>query len=200
MATAEAGVCNVALLRIGQLQTINSLDDKTPPAKACKTLWDFTRDQVLQARPWAFATFRKSLAVATGPARAEWLYAYSLAFSDFIAARYIWAGVENPGKEQEVPYKIEGSSAGRILLTNKADASLVYTSRVTEVSRWDALFSECMAMKLGSDLALGVAKKPALATELFKLYVAALGTAAASSGNQNQPLPSPVSEFERARG
>lgn len=197
MATAEAGVCNVALLRVGHTQPINSLDDPTPAAKACKTLWDFTRDTLLQARPWSFATKRVVLA-DLGVDRDDYRFSYALPV-DFLAARFIWAGSNNPGKEEVIPFRIESDGAKRILLTDEEDAQLVYTSKVTEVGRWDAMFREAMAMRLASDLAYGLAKKPVLGAELFKAYLLALSAASASSGNQNQPEPSPVSEFESGR-
>lgn len=198
MATAEAGVCNVALLRVGHTQTINSLDDPSAAAKACKTLWDFTRDELLQARPWPFATKRASLAAITDGERDGYAFAYSLP-ADFLAARYLWPGLNNPGKEEAIPFRLEADASKQILLTDEEDAKLVYTAKVTEVGRWSPMFRNAMAMRLAADLALGVAKKPTLGVELHKLAIATLGAAHASSANQQQTDSSPVSEFESGR-
>jgi hypothetical protein len=199
VASAEAGVCNVALLRIGHLQTINSLGDNTPAAKACSTLWDFTRDSLLQARTWAFCTRRATLAAIDDGERDGWSYAYTLP-ADFLAARYVWSGQRNPGKDAVVPFQIEGdASKGRVLLCDESTLSLIYTAQVKEVGRWDPMFRNAMAMSLAADLALGLAKKPVLASELYKSFLQWLNAAAASSANQNQPDTSPPSEFENAR-
>ena len=205
MATAEAAVCNVALLRIGQTQFIESLNDPTNIGKVCKASFLFSRDQLLQARPWPFATLRQTLAVLADDedddeARSGWAFTYALP-SDCIAPRYLWAGVDNPSKEEVVPFRIESSRdlQARVLLSNLEDAELIYTARVTEVSRWDPLFSEALAMKVASDLAFGIAKKPALGAELLKGYYLTLGIAHASAANQNTQSTQPLSEFELGR-
>lgn len=205
MATAEAAVCNVALIRVGATKLLENLNGTDVTSRTCKALFEPTRDQLLQLRPWPFATQRADLAVLADDeddteGRSGWGFTYDLP-ADCIAPRYIWSGVDNPTKEQEIPWKLESSATllRRVLLTNQEDAELIYTAKVTEVGRWDPLFREAMAMKLASDFAFGIAKKPALGTELLKHFYATLGIASASAGNQQQALPRPVSEFEAGR-
>lgn len=201
MATAEAAVCNVALARIGHTQFIEALNDTTVVSKTCKALFAFNRDQLLQSRPWPFATLRKALTVAPATEiRTGWAYVYTLP-PDCIAPRYIYPGIESPGKGQEIPFRIESSRdlQARVLLTNYEDAELVYTARITEPPRWDSLFAEALAMKLASDLAFGLAKKPVLGRELLIAYHQALAQAHASAANQNTPSAQPYSEFELGR-
>lgn len=57
--TAEAAICNVALLRIGQRQGITSLDpavDGSEQAAVCATSYPAVRDALLMEYSWGFAT------------------------------------------------------------------------------------------------------------------------------------------------
>jgi hypothetical protein len=199
-------VCNVALVRIGHTQLLESLSGSDVVSKTCAALFPFTRDQLLQARPWPFATLRRALAVLADDAaddehRDGWDFTYALP-ADCIAPRYIWnGGQENPGEDQTIPYRIESSRdlKSRVLLANFDDAQLVYTAKVVEVPRWDPLFAEAVAMKMAADLALGIAKKPQLGLELMRAFQMSLTVASASAGNQQQALPRPESIFERGR-
>lgn len=199
MATAEANVANVALVRVGHTKLLENLDGTDVTSRTCKALLAHTRDMLLQARPWKFATLRRVLS-ASNESRSGWAYVYTLP-ADCLMARYIWGGVDAPTKGQEIPFRIESSRdlQGRVLITNYEAAELVYTAKVTEVPRWDPLFTEAVAMKMASDLAFGLAKKPALGAELARAFYIALGAAGAADGGHGQPSPSPVSEFESGR-
>lgn len=205
MATAEANVANVALVRVGHTKLLEDLDGTDVTSKTCKALLAHTRDMLLQARPWPFATLRAPLGVLADDeddleARSGWAFTYSLP-ADCIVPRFIWGGTDAPTKGQEIPFRIESSRdlKSRVLLSNYPDAELVYTARITEPPRWDPLFAEALAMKLASDLAFGLAKKPALGSELMRGFYLAMGAAGAAAGNVGQPSPSPVSEFEAGR-
>lgn len=205
MATAEANVANVALVRVGHTKLLEDLDGNDVTSKTCKALLSHTRDMLLQARPWKFATLRKVLAVLAddeddAEARSGWAYTYTLP-TDCLMARYIWGGVDAPVKGQEIPFRIESSRdlKSRVLLSNYAEAELVYTAKVTEPVRWDPLFAEAVAMKMAADLAFGIAKKPALGEALTRAFFIALNAAGAADGGHGQASPSPVSEFESGR-
>lgn len=215
MATAEAGVCNRALLRIGSSQLINDLGQNSPTARSCLALYPDARDATLEARWWPFARRRKVLAALTDGERGGWAYAYTLP-SDCIAPRYI-DGDSDPEDTNDiltgtfdptgitsgalpVPFETEDDeTSGRVLLTDQPSAELVYTARIDQVARFTPTFKDALAFKLAADLAFGVAKKPAVGEAMLKAFEAALSRAAASSSKQAKPRRRPMSVFERNR-
>jgi hypothetical protein len=86
-----------------------------------------------------------------------------------------------------------------VLLTDQADAELVYTQLVTDTSRFSELFADAVSWRVASDLALGLAVKPAVGLEMVKGYKAALLTAGAKDFSQSQKHPNNPATYIRAR-
>lgn len=205
----EVDIANVALLRIGQLQTIADLDEDTPQAMAVKAIFNHTRDAVLEAFAWPFATFRAQLAVIASVEddpddvnlRTGWAFTYALP-NECIAPRYLYPGTNNPGEGQEIPFVIEGDlTRGRVLLTDLDEAELVYTRLVTTPQRWSPMFRDALAMRLAAELAMSTAKKQQLGLGLFSIYERWIAKAAAAVFNQGkQEMPPPEPSYIRDRG
>lgn len=51
-------ICNIALARIGNSRTINSLTEKTKEAYTCNLFYESMRDAVLADNDWNFAMSR----------------------------------------------------------------------------------------------------------------------------------------------
>lgn len=218
-ATAEARVCNRALLRIGQTRLIESLEERNNWARACKALYADSRDATLEARDWPFARRRKVLAAMTDGERGGYAYAYPLP-PDCLAPRYIEpSGGSSPVADLDtgltldvdpsgllmqtgaIPFETEDDAKhGRVLITDWPDAEVVYTARILPVPRFTATFLDALAYKLASDLALGVAKKPALGEQMLRAFELTLARAAAASSKQMKSRVRPRSTFERIRG
>lgn len=81
----------------------------------------------------------------------------------------------------------QGLTARRVVLTNMANAMLVYTKLALEIEEWDALFSEAMAAVLASRLALVAVEDRKLALSLRQQQIAiareAIVVARAASAN-----------------
>ncbi len=199
MATAEARVCNRALLRIGQSQGISDLAQPNSTARACLALWQDSVEATLEARWWPFARRRAVLAAITDGERGGWAFAYPLP-ADCLAPRYI--DLETGDEAEPVPFETEDDGdggSGRVLLTDAEEPVLVYTGRVLKVPRFTPTFIDALAYKLASDLALSVAKKPALAEQMLRAFELTLARAAAASSKQRKPRKRPLSVFERVR-
>lgn len=65
---SEAMICNMALGYAGVNATIDSLDDSSAQAQACKTYYEQYRDQLLTAVQWSFARKRAQLTTYSGAA------------------------------------------------------------------------------------------------------------------------------------
>lgn len=203
MPSVEAAVCNVALLRIGQLVTVSSLEDASPYGRACKVLYEPARDAVLEAKWWSFAKRRATLAqtadgeVDLGP----WSYAYTLP-ANCIAPRYIETGLVAPGQGDEIPFDMQLNVAGsaRVLMTDEAEVELVYTGKIEAMGLWSPMARDALAMKIAGDLAMSVAKKPQLGLELMKAWVGFTNAAAAANARQQREPEPAESETITSRG
>lgn len=76
MVLSEAGLCNMALGYAGVNARINSLDDPSAAARACKTYYEPYRDDLLSNFSWPFAIRRADLTPYNGvPYDAAHVYA-----------------------------------------------------------------------------------------------------------------------------
>ena len=176
--TTSADVCNLALIKVGQRQLlIDSLDEQTEVAMACKAIYAHTRDLVLTEAQWSFATIRATLALTT-QTRDGWTYAYAVP-TNCIGALYLWTGVRNPPNEDRLPYDIElnDTADGQLLLTDAQNAQLVYCVAVTNEDLFSPAFVEALACKLAMELVRAIPVKPQFTASLQQEYRAALANA-----------------------
>jgi hypothetical protein len=119
VATTEADICNVALLRTGSRKFITTFSTDThTEAVACRYLYPLARKAVLTTFPWQWATKRSLLTVLDDLEYTGWDFAYALP-QDCLFARYLHTGLDaEPVEEDRIPYVIEGvsSDAGLVLL------------------------------------------------------------------------------------
>lgn len=198
MPESEAELCNIALARIGQGEFIDALTEDTREARACKVCYSHCRDTVLASHPWSFATKRSTLALLTVE-RTGWEFAYALP-TDCITALSLYSGTRAPSADVRVPFAIEhDSSSNRVLLTDEEEAELIYIGRVTAPPLFPPLFTDALAWKLASELALSLPVKPGVAVSLEQAYGRALARAGAADFRQAQEDLAPDSEFIRIR-
>lgn len=182
MATAEAQICNKALGRIGVKTWIDDLTtDQSEEAEACNVFYVDERDSLLKRFPWPFATKRAQLVLLANESRSGWAYCYALP-SDCLQARYIWpnglnqilytpvqpsnlSGVwtnpRTPRYDQRVPYAIEKQTNSDDMMiccdfgsSVNGQPELVYTARITDVSKFSPLFTDALAWLLAQDIAM----------------------------------------------
>lgn len=206
----EASICNLALLRAGQLQRITSLSDPGPAAQACRAAWDIDRDATLEAAAWPFAMKRKALNAISGGERGAWAYAYPEP-NDCIAPRNLDQADDdnplgtyntNPGEAEQLVFRIESDedTGRRVILTNVENAVLVYTARIEAPARWTAMFRNALAFQLAADLCFGLAKNSALGFKMLAAFEGYVRMAAASSFNQERKEVPPESDLINSRG
>jgi hypothetical protein len=199
VAASEAEICNLALLLVGNTQFLDDLDDPTEAGEVCAQVYEKARDAALEAYPWPFATRRQSLALIAGLEVGGWAYAYALN-GDVLAPRWLDVGIEYPSESQQPPFRVEDNATyNRILLTNQADAKLVYTRKVTETGKFSPLFVEALAAKVAMYLGFGLIKKPAVGMAMMRVFDSVLARAAAAQLNQQQKGEEPASSFEEER-
>ena len=202
MATSPVEICNLALLRVGWKKTIQSLDEDSTEAQACKVLYDTQRDIALQSWWWGWATGRSaSLAQLSIAARDDWAYAFSLP-SDLVQFRYITNSQRKPAElEDEVPCALEANDAGTatILLTDHDAPTLYYTRRITTVPSYPPLFVGALAWLIAAELVLSLELKPELEPGARTRFEQEVAKARALDANSNTETPR-TSRYQRVRG
>jgi hypothetical protein len=143
----QTKLANIALDLIG-VSSITDYAERSVNAEKIRLHWDITRDELLRAKDWNFATARATLsASATAPAF-DWDYAYALP-SDYLKALEFNGALAGTG---EADYEI----AGAYLLSDDDTAELKYSARVENVALWDASFSQAFAHALAAAIAPGL--------------------------------------------
>ncbi|MDO4561443.1 MAG: hypothetical protein Q4C86_10890 [bacterium] len=156
------GICNMAL-RLVNVQTIDSLDEASDPARKCKDFYDMALDFLLREAVWHFARsfFQLSRLAFVHP---HWRHVYGLP-DDFLYAVRVFPceldGEENYRQERyssaDARFEIArlGGATDRssVCLTDVPRAMLEYVARVTDPTVFDAHFVELLTLKLAALLA-----------------------------------------------
>lgn len=202
--TTEAEVCNLALGLVGQTQFIDRLDEPSNEAQICRRYFASTRNDLLEAWHWRFATKRVVLAIANDAAgapqvRTGWRYCYRSP-ADLLKAQRIWSGDRTPGGIH-VPFtrELDDEGTGHLILTDWVDAQLIYTVELKTVALWPSAFVNALAAQLAVCLAGALPVKPQLMPMLERRAVLAFQRAAALDANEAEPDEAAEAEVIRER-
>lgn len=185
-------IANLALSHLGEDATISSIDPPEGSAEAehAAMFYPQARDALLEMHEWRFATKRVLLALTTSDTF-EWGYAYALP-SNMLRALAVLpetASAEDDGEDYDQQLD---SDAVQIILTNCEEASLKYTARVTDTTRFPPLFVEALSWLLASHLAGPIIKGEAgrkVAAGCLQTAMAFLTQAKVSDANQRKVEP-----------
>jgi hypothetical protein len=201
MARSEVSICNVALGRLAISNEIASLTEQSNEAVQCRRFYETTRDRVLTEAPWNFASRRSSLAnVGTPPD--GWGYRYRYPNDCLQARKIINPASRSPAADQRIPFAVmeDQDNAGKVIVTDEANAVLEYTLRVTDTTLFSPGFDSALAWALAAEIG-GPLKADVKWIQLAEQrYAMALMQAWANSANEGQEDTAQDSEFVRARG
>jgi len=193
-------ICNIALSRIGNNRTINSLQEQSKEAGRCDLHFDSALEEVLSDFDWNFATKRVALA-DTGNAPPNWQFAYRYPTDCLRITSIIVPGVRNPPERMRIEYQVGSDSegTGRLIYTDHPDAWLQYVGKVTDPNMFDALFRSALSWKLASEIGMPLASAPNLVQNALTMYSQIIRSAGSHSMNESQEPVEPESEFTSAR-
>lgn len=173
MAYSDVGIVNLALTRIG-VKRIAALSGTDPTSLDCNAIWEYIRDEVLEARDWKFCKTRAGLAKSATSPLYTWEYAYTLPALFLRLAR----GTKNdpnfyPDTVDTItyPYVIEAlpdgtpclmtnydnhRDAGEIGVDDDTDYNLYinYIKKETNPTRFSAQFINALAWRIALELAI----------------------------------------------
>lgn len=186
---SEVDICNLALAHLGDDATVASLDPPEGSAQAehCARFYPIARDGLLELHDWKFATRRKRIALLSTDTW-TWRYAYA-APTDMLKLLAVLPAEAGSDADTQ-PYEPETSDSGAaLILTNTESATLRYTARVIDPTRFSPLFTTALSWHLASMLAGPIIKGDAGAAEAKRctaVMQAYLSKAATSDANQRK--------------
>ncbi|MCK5608530.1 hypothetical protein KAR91_42000 [Candidatus Pacearchaeota archaeon] len=152
---SEVQICNLALLKFGNI-TINSLEDNTSQAQACKELYPLMRDELMSLHEWNFALARADI---SSELKATPAFQYDFAY-------------QLPGDCLRV-IELYGTGAkwareGNEFLTNQEEAIFIrYVKKVTTTGDFSQVFVNALAVRLAGELVAKIKEDKNMRLELL---------------------------------
>lgn len=190
----EVTLCNIALANLGVSIQIDSLDQRSKEALACKLIYAQTRDLVLSEGHWPFA--RQTVALQqTGTPSPLWKYRY--AYPDCLKLRKVFPGVPAGVSAADYRRVVAGSSwphevatagdGSQVIDTDVETAYAIISLRVVDPNRFTAAFASAFEWKLTSLLALPLAKGPEYSKYAAQAYDREIHETLAAALNEETP-------------
>lgn len=201
MALSKTAICNMALRHIGVSLTIANIDlatERSNQARACRDFYDTALDELFRDFDWPFArrvSPAAGLALIASAPSTEWLYSYRLP-ADLIIIRRVISGlaVRYDTVASRVPYAVYGDDTGLLLYSDVKSAAgnalvVVYTARVTDVTKFPPDFAQAFALLLAGYIAPSLTQgdELKLGERALAKYDWRLKRAWANAANQEQP-------------
>lgn len=164
MAQTAINVCRRALLRVGDTDTVNSIESpQTEGEKYCAEFYDQARRETLRKHVWNFAKRRIEISKeVSGP-----LFGFSARYklpTDFVRIVQVGSDIR---KTLYYDYAVEG---GYLLADGIAqddgELYLVYIRDEIDLNKWDAAALELLVLYLAEKLAFPLTKKQSLVTAI----------------------------------
>lgn len=175
-------ICNLALGHLGSDANVASIapPDGSAEAGYCARYFPIARKLTIALAQWSFATKRTELAEVDNPST-TWMFAYSLPSNCIKPYRILKSGAAS--EQDGAAFTIEDN----VVLTNEANAVLVYTRDVTDTTRFTPEFISAMSWMLASYLAGPIIKGNEGANAALKLRERGVNeTRMASAGDANR--------------
>lgn len=191
--TSEVSVANQALGWLG-LDRIISLDDLSKTAALCKDNLPQLRDALLEGSEWSFAQKRAVLAPSTDVP--FWGYAYSVPLpADCL--RVIYA-TDSPDQYESMPLE-PWVKEGNSILCNATKVYIRYTRREEDPKKWSEGFSQALAARLASDIAIPATNSKEHMQLMFSLYEKKLAEAINNDGRQGRKQRMQSNDLKKVR-
>lgn len=200
--SSEVGICNLALSHLGDEATVASIDPPEGSAQAdhCAIFYPQARDTLLELHTWKFATRRVALSPLSVP---SWNWGYAYAEPNQCIRLVSVLPSDSASEAESQPYDAFGAASGApAIFTDQESATLVYITRVTDTSKFSALFTEALSRLLASYLAGPVLKGEqgaAMARKCMQDYMLLLGQAKDIDAKQRRVDPTHTAPWISAR-
>lgn len=190
----------MAISHLGTGKEIAVITESSEEANACNRFYEVARDSVLEDYPWPFArTFATLNLIATDPTD-EWSYSYRYP-TDCLRINRLQNERSFETRQSREPYIIGSDVSGRIIYTNKENAKIEYTRKITTVTLQSSSFNLALSYKLAMLVAPRLTKgdPTKIKADMYKLYQDHMSMVRANVANEEQPYEEVESALIRAR-
>lgn len=191
--TSQVSIANQALGWLG-LDPVTSLDDPSKAAALCKENLPPLRDVILESTDWTFAQKRVSLAPTTVTVAWGFSYAFLLP-SDCLRVAYI---TDSPDEYESMPLD-PWVKEGQHILCNAQTIYIRYTYRNEDPKMWSEGFSQALAARLASDIAIPATNSKEHMSLMFDLFGQKLKSAQQNDGRQGRRQRIVSNDLKRVR-
>lgn len=158
MALSSIALSSRALLKLGA-DTIASFDEGTAEAEIAANLYPSTRDALLSAHPWSFATAQTVLPRLSVEPVADFAYAFQLP-ADFLRALSAGPG----GRARGLSYRIVESR----LHADSTDVVLSYIFRPAD-PEFPPFFDQALITRLAAEFCIPLTESTSRSESMYKL-------------------------------
>ena len=200
---SEIDIANLALAHLGDDASVASIDppEGSSQAEHCARFYPIARDSMLESHDWNFTIRRKTLAKLTEPSfHRQFSYQKPADAIRIIQVLPATSSTENDGVEFELSNTESGT---QLILTDLEDATVRYTTRVTDTTKFSPLFVDALSWLLAAHLAGPVIKGDmgiAEAKRATQMYLLLLSEAKRSDANQRNAPPVHTPDWVSGRG
>lgn len=197
MAYSVVAIANLALMRVGVLQRIDSLDEAGATATAVNAVYDHCVAATLSDFPWPFAATSAALGLVETDPNTDWTYSYAVP-SDCLNVRRV-VSAAGRADANRIPFVVGYGTAGRLLFTDEPQAVLEYTINLTEPSQFDASFVDALAWRIAAEISFPLSVSDSIRSRALNEYAVAGAKAMAVALNATQPDSAPEASYITAR-
>jgi len=176
---SEVSICNMALGNLGK-DGINSLDEASAQALACRCFYGAARDELLSLYPWHFARKQSVLADLGRPPSSQWKHACRRP----VDCLKISALSEHPFGHQGRTHHAAFELIGETILCDVSPAFLDYTARITDPAFYPPLFIEALSWSLAARLTVPMLQDPRLRADSYQMAAHILRQASAHDARE----------------
>lgn len=192
MSASEVSICSNALQRLAD-RPINTLDEQTDRSRLCKNLYAQARDFIIRRHTWNCCITRVALAPLAAAPAFDWRYQFLLPAD---CLRVLSVGEDG----HFIPWKVEGSASGRVILCDENPAYLRYVFRNTDPATWDPGLIESVTDYLCELLAYPITKSLGVQEAMAAKKERDGKLSRAIDGLEDVPESSSDAPFIQARG
>ena len=195
--TSTIEICNLALSHLG-IKPITSLIDANEPARALNRIFNVTKDVVLRAKDWRFATVKDVLDELDVEVPG-WNYVYMYP-PRCLFVRKVFVDTDNynpDGIEYEVLF-IPSINA-KVIACSFSDAYIEYTYQMADTTLFDKSFVLALSFLLAAQVAKPLTGNDDIAKLMLQIYGTLVSDAARINNSEKNIKPNQVSSFEEAR-
>lgn len=195
---SDVEICNIALNYL-QAGPISSMEENSPNAEACRTVFDSMRDSVLADHPWGFATFIETPTLIASEILTGWEYLYAKP-TKCLAIRKLFLD-DSSTDPDPIEYRecISPTTLVAAIAVNYEDPFLEYTRQITDPTLWSMKFAEALSLRLAAQIGERVTGKADTANLLANRYGLALSEAKRQDAKSKNVTKTRTSSYEDVR-